>query len=154
MPESWFSGMPDDYRREAWRIATAPAQPAPHLQLKVSLSSLIEAASNYVKPRRTTHSRQILLERIDAARAVLAAHALTPSLSATGNCYDNAVVESFFSTLKREAALGTCTSVRALRAAIGDYIDGWYNPHRLHSSLQYQSPLQYEAQLLQSDRAA
>lgn len=85
---------------------------------------------------------------------VLAAHALTPSLSATGNCCDNAVVESFFSTLKREARLEACPSVRALRAAIGDDIDGWYNPHRLHSSLQYQSPLQYETQLLLSDRAA
>lgn len=87
-------------------------------------------------------------------RQLLQAHGLTPSLSATGNCYDNAVVESFFSTLKRECAFAHCPSVRALRAAIGAYIDGWYNPHRLHSSLGYQSPQQYEAQLRTSARAA
>jgi transposase InsO family protein len=87
-------------------------------------------------------------------RQLLATHDLTPSLSGTGNCYDNAVVESFFNTLKRECDYTSCTSMRALRATLSDYIDGWYNPHRLHSSLDYRSPQQYEAQLRKSARAA
>ena len=78
---------------------------------------------------------------------LLAAHALTPSLSASGTCYDNAVVESFFNTLKRECPVHQETSVRALRLIIGHYLTRWYNAHRLHSSLGYRSPQQYEAQL-------
>ena len=87
-------------------------------------------------------------------RALLAAHEITPSLSAVGNCYDNAVVESFFATLKRECAYRACASVRALRHTISDYIDGWYNPHRLHSSLDYQSPQQYENRIRHAAQAA
>lgn len=87
-------------------------------------------------------------------RDVLAAHRITPSLSAVGNCYDNAVVESFFATLKRECEYRDCTSVRALRHTISDYIDGWYNPHRLHSSLDFQSPLRYEKRIRTSAKAA
>jgi len=126
-----------------------------HLLTTLPQAALQQALAARRRTGPTIHHSDRGVQYVSQAyRAVLAAHALTPSLSATGNCYDNAVVESFFSTLKREARLETCTSVRALRAAIGDYIDGWYNPHRLHSSLQYQSPLQYETQLLQSDRAA
>ncbi len=89
-----------------------------------------------------------------AYQTALVAAGLTPSLSATGDCYDNAVVESFFSTLKCECDFAHCTSMRALRTVVAHYIDGWYNPHRLHSSLHYQSPMQYEARLRHSDRAA
>jgi len=74
-------------------------------------------------------------------------HAI-PSMSRKGNCYDNAAMESFWATLKTEA-FGT--HIPATRAAaitmIFDYITTFYNSKRLHSSLGYMSPLDFEASL-------
>jgi transposase InsO family protein len=68
------------------------------------------------------------------------------SLSRTGDCFDNAVAESFFATLKRELIHRRAWPTRAgLRRALFDYIEGWYNTRRLHSSLGYCSPAEYEA---------
>lgn len=63
----------------------------------------------------------------------------------TGRCWDNALAESCFSTITREL-LGTSAwpSRAAARTAIFDFIEGWYNLHRLHSSLGYLSPADYE----------
>lgn len=66
------------------------------------------------------------------------------SMSGAGNCYDNAVMESFFSTLKTECADGQFESRAQARAAIFEYIEVWYNRQRLHSSLGYLSPLEFE----------
>ncbi|MGW2370013.1 transposase [Streptomyces sp. NPDC001667] len=70
------------------------------------------------------------------------------SVGRTGQCWDNALAESFFATIKREL-LGTCSwPSRALaRTAVFDFIEGWYNSRRLHSSLGYLSPAEYEAAL-------
>ncbi|MET9600553.1 IS3 family transposase [Streptomyces sp. NPDC006459] len=70
------------------------------------------------------------------------------SVGRTGQCWDNALAESFFATIKREL-LGTATwpSRAAARTAIFDFIEGWYNLHRLHSSLGYRSPAEYETAL-------
>jgi transposase InsO family protein len=126
-----------------------------HLLTTLPMAALQAALATRPRQGPTLHHSDRGVQYVSAAyRQLLVAHGLTPSLSATGNCYDNAVVESFFGTLKREGDFASCPSVRALRAAIGDYIDGWYNPHRLHSSLGYQSPLQYEAQLRTLARAA
>src|SRR5262245_19497475 len=78
-------------------------------------------------------------------RALLARHRLRVSMSRAGNCWDNAPVESFFSTLKAEA-LPDRPWVDAHEAvgAIGEYID-FYNRRRLHSSLGFRSPLDFEA---------
>ncbi|WP_326695192.1 IS3 family transposase [Streptomyces sp. NBC_01766] len=67
------------------------------------------------------------------------------SVGRAGQCWDNALAESFFSTIKREL-LGTSAwpSRAAARTAIFDFIEGWYNLHRLHSSLGYLSPAEYE----------
>jgi len=67
------------------------------------------------------------------------------SMSRKGNCWDNAVVESFFSTLKLEL-IYRCKFADhdAARAAIFRYIEGWYNRKRLHSTLGYVSPVEYE----------
>jgi putative transposase len=81
-------------------------------------------------------------------RAVLAAHGVTVSMSRRGDCYDNAVVESFFSTVKRELLERQPWATRAgTTAALGEYIDGWYNPYRRHSHLGYLSPAAFEQQL-------
>jgi transposase InsO family protein len=81
-------------------------------------------------------------------RKTLASHGLIPSMSRTGNCYDNAHIESFWSSLKHELIYRQRFGSRAeARSAIFDYIESFYNRRRLHSSLGYQSPLDFEAQL-------
>jgi transposase InsO family protein len=88
-------------------------------------------------------------------RAALAAAGLTASMSRRGDCWDNAVVESFFATLKTELIHRQAWATRAeVQRAVFRYIEGWYNPHRLHSALGYQSPAQYEATLLTKGRVA
>ena len=67
------------------------------------------------------------------------------SVGRTGECWDNAVAESFFATIKRELIeTRAWPTRRGLRHAIFDYIEGWYNTRRLHSSLGYCSPAEYE----------
>ena len=71
------------------------------------------------------------------------------SMSRRGDCWDSAPVESFFATLKKELLLGVHFATRAhARAALFDYIDGFYNRCRLHSGLGYLTPAQYEARAL------
>jgi putative transposase len=74
----------------------------------------------------------------------LAALQCQVSMSRPGNCYDNAVMESFFATLKTECATSRFTSKAEARTALFEYIEGWYNRQRLHSSLDYLSPVEYE----------
>jgi len=90
-----------------------------------------------------------------AYRAVLAAHGLLASMSRKGDCWDNAVAESFFATLEAELILGADWATRAeARSAIFEFIEVWYNRERRHSSLGYRSPVQYEAEVLSWARAA
>ncbi|MFL5159816.1 MAG: IS3 family transposase [Microvirga sp.] len=78
-------------------------------------------------------------------QAELRKHGIQISMSGKGNCYDNAVVETFFKTLKSELVWRTVFDTRAeAKAAIGRYIDGFYNPVRRHSTLDYVSPVQFE----------
>ena len=68
------------------------------------------------------------------------------SVGRRGECWDNAVAESFFSTIKRELIDARAWPTRSgLRRAVFEYIEGWYNSRRLHSTLGYLSPAQYEA---------
>jgi putative transposase len=79
-------------------------------------------------------------------RALARANGVVLSVGRTGVCWDNAVAESFFATIKRELIDTRAWPTRAgLRAAVFDYIEGWYNTRRLHSSLGYFSPAEYEA---------
>lgn len=66
------------------------------------------------------------------------------SMSRTGNCYDNAAMESFFATLKGECANRRFSTRTEARSVIFEYIEVWYNRQRLHSSLGYLSPVQFE----------
>lgn len=82
-------------------------------------------------------------------RAMLTAHAMDCSMSRVGDCWDNAVAESFFATLKRELADDADWHTRdEARTAVFEYIEVWYNRQRRHSSLDYLSPVVYELQLL------
>lgn len=66
------------------------------------------------------------------------------SMSRVGNCYDNAVMESFFGTLKTECVTRQFASRAEARLTIFEYIEVWYNRQRLHSSLDYLSPVEFE----------
>jgi len=81
-----------------------------------------------------------------AFRRVLSRKGIVQSMSRKGNCWDNACAESFFKTLKTEL-IGRIiyTSRMAAREAIFEYIEVFYNRQRLHSSLDYRTPLEYEA---------
>ena len=73
---------------------------------------------------------------------------MIPSMSRVGDCWDNAVVESFFATLKRELVSRTRWTTRVdAHQALTSYIDLWYNHQRRHSALGYLSPVAYERQL-------
>ena len=75
---------------------------------------------------------------------VLADHCIQVSMSRTGNCYDNAVIESFFATLKTECIDRRYPTRDDARRSLFDYIEVWYNRSRRHSSLDYLSPDEYE----------
>jgi len=80
-------------------------------------------------------------------RQGLRAAGLVPSMSRKGNCYDNAAMEAFWSTLKREAMAESASwSKDRVRRELFEYIEGDYNRSRLHSSLDYQSPVDFENQ--------
>ena len=80
-------------------------------------------------------------------QAALLALGMVTSMSRAGNCWDNAVAESFFATLKTELCNHHRFKTRAeARQAIFEYIEVFYNRERLHSSLDYKSPTAYESQ--------
>jgi putative transposase len=88
-------------------------------------------------------------------RSMLAQHQIISSMSRKGDCWDNAVAESFFATLKKELVKGRKWQTRAeARRDIFEFIEMWYNPRRRHSSLGYRSPAEYEALLALTPRAA
>jgi putative transposase len=83
-----------------------------------------------------------------AYREMLTRHGVLASMSRKGNCYDNAFIESFWSTLKYELVYHRRFATRAeARTAIFDYIETFYNRTRLHSSLAYCSPVAFESNL-------
>jgi putative transposase len=79
---------------------------------------------------------------------------VVPSLGSRGDCYDNAITESFFATLECELLDRSVFRTRTqARTALFDYIEGFYNTHRRHSGLGYLSPAAFERQFRQ-ERAA
>jgi putative transposase len=78
-----------------------------------------------------------------------------PSMGSVGDCYDNAMCESFFATLECELLeRQRFANQVAARLAVFDFIEGWYNSHRRHSSLQYLSPMEFERRWMSSTRIA
>ncbi len=72
-----------------------------------------------------------------------------PSMGSVGDCYDNAMCESFFATLECELLDRTRLRSQAeARRAVFEFIEGWYNPRRRHSAISYLSPLDYERSML------
>ena len=69
------------------------------------------------------------------------------SMSRKGNCYDNAQCESCFSLLKRELGAKVYLSMKEAKSDVFEWIEAWYNTTRLHSSLGYKSPADFEKML-------
>jgi transposase InsO family protein len=78
-------------------------------------------------------------------QSLLARYGIEPSMSRRGNCYDNSPVESFFASLKKECVRARVYKSRyQAKSALFDYIEVFYNRQRLHSSLGYHSPIEFE----------
>ena len=130
-------------------------QVEPHTLLPLPLAALQQAVARrrpaagllHHSDRGAQYQSAAYQQRLQQIGAV-------PSFSAPGNCYDNAVAESFFATLKHECPVTACDSLRAVRLTLFDYLERWYNCRRLHSSLDYVAPLVYETHLPHPERAA
>ena len=104
-------------------------RPAPTRQRASSSTPTGDASTRAVTTRKLARTNGVVL-----------------SVGRKGECWDNAVAESFFATIKRELIDMRAWPTRAgLRRAVFEYIEGWYNTRRLHSSLGYMSPAKYEA---------
>ena len=94
------------------------------------------------------HSDRGVQYASESYRQRLAAAGVVPSMSRRGNCYDNALMESFWSSLKRELVHRVHFATRAAaRTALFEWIEIFYNRERLHSALDYKSPVDFEHQL-------
>jgi transposase InsO family protein len=122
---------------------------APRLDRHLVLTALDRAVAHR-RPRRGLlhHSDRGAEYTSEDYQARLHAAGLRCSMSRKANCWDNAVAESFFATLKRELVHDAHWVTRTqATTALAQYIDGWYNIHRRHSGLGYLSPATYEARL-------
>jgi hypothetical protein len=103
------------------------------------------ATSPVEASRRPLESAQYAAEPY---RQVLERHGIRPSMSRKGNCLDNAPMESFFASLKKEHVHRTRFRTRAAaRAAVFDYLEVFYNRQRLHSALGYRTPAEARASM-------
>jgi putative transposase len=123
-------------------------QTAEHMEASLATGAL-EMALLLRRPRGTRllhHSDRGVQYAGDEYRGLLARHGLTPSMSGRGDCYDNAMMESFWATLKTELVHREDYATREqARGSIVEYIEVFYNRKRLHSSLGYVSPESFEA---------
>lgn len=116
----------------------------------------LEMAVRQRRPQEAVmhHSDRGVQYACDAYQAVLARHGLQTSMSRRGNCYDNAMAESFFGTLKTELVHHQRYTTReAARQSLFEYIEVFYNRRRRHSSLGYMSPWEYEQNLIAGAQA-
>lgn len=120
---------------------------ADHLRTDLVQSALHMAVQHHPPRPDTLHhtDRGSQYTSADCQRDLVQA-GLCPSMSRTGSCLDNAPMESFFATLKRECADDTFSSHREAQLVIFDYIMGFYNHQRKHSALDYLSPVAFAQQ--------
>ena len=121
-----------------WAMAT-------HLQSELVLSAL-NMALYQRRPEDVIHHSDQGAQYTSIAFGERCREAgVRPSMGAAGDCYDNALCESFFATLECELInRRSFRTHKEARLAIFSYIEGWYNPHRRHSSIAYQAPIAYE----------
>ena len=120
---------------------------APHLQAALVEQALLLALGQRLPdPGLLHHSDRGSQFTSHLIQSLLAEHGIQVSMSGVGNCYDNAPMESFFGTLKTECASSPFATRSQARQAIFEYIEVWYNRQRLHSSIGYMAPMEYERQ--------
>jgi putative transposase len=119
---------------------------ADHMRTELTLTALEMAVlQQQPDPGLMHHSDRGSQYTSSEYQQKLTAYNMIPSMSRTGNCLDNAPMESFWATLKRECADEQFASHHAARTAIFQYVMGFYNRTRRHSSLGYETPLTYAA---------
>jgi len=125
---------------------------ADHLRTALALDALTMALGRRRPPTALLHhSDQGIQYASDAYQQVLRTQGIVCSMSRRGNCWDNAVVESFFATLKAELIDRRSWPTRsAVRKAISEYVELFYNAQRLHSSLGYRAPNDFEKMFIRT----
>jgi len=155
--ESWVSDITDIATREGWWYLAAVEDLYSRMVVGWSMdatttSRLVVDALERAVVRRlpgselVAHSDRGSQYASEHYQRLLGSEGITCSMSRRGNCWDNAPMESFFATLKKELVHHEDYPTReAARASIFEYIETFYNRSRRHSTLGYQSPAEYEA---------
>lgn len=122
------------------------------MSTRITATLPLQALRNGLKKRGfpkklTLHSDQGSQYRSKLYQQELKKHGASCSMSRRGNCYDNAPMESFFATFKRELDLKKLQTREETMQAIFEFIEVYYNRKRAHSSLEYKSPEEYESSL-------
>ena len=131
---------------DAWSRKVVGWAMANHLRAELVLDAM-EMAVGQRRPGNVVHHSDQGSQYTSLAFGKRCTEAgVRPSMGSVGDAYDNAMAESFFSTLEAELlSRRRFASQAKARMACFSYIEGWYNPVRLHSSLGYRSPMAYEA---------
>jgi transposase InsO family protein len=125
---------------------------ADHLRTELIEDALLVALGARVPDQGCLHHSDRGCQYASSSyRGLCVANGLTISMSRRGNCYDNAVVESFFGTLKQELVHDArWTTLEETRAALHDYIEVFYNRQRLHSALDYRTPAEVDREAFEA----
>jgi len=160
--EKWVGDIVGIWTDEGWLYLAALLDTYSRLIVGWAMSiyrdeALVEAALRMALVRRALPQAADLIQHTDRGSqytaddylALLKAHGIQVSMSDKGDPYDNAMMESFFSTLRAELTdLERFATRQAARTAVFEYIEVFYNRQRLHSSLGYRSPVAFETALL------
>jgi putative transposase len=130
---------------DAWSRRVVGWSMQPHLRTELVVEAL-EMARGQRRPKDVIHhsDQGSQYTSIEFGRRCREA-GIRSSMGSVGDCYDNALCESFFATLECELLdRRPMRSQAEARMAVFDYLEGWYNPHRRHSALGYLSPAEFE----------
>lgn len=142
-PEGWlyFASVIDLFSRKLIGYAFGR-----HIDASLACEAFKMAIARRKQPKHLIyHSDRGSVYASNRFRELLAQNNITPSMSRKGNCWDNAVAESFFDTLKTEVIYESSFNLMlSYISAIIDWIEKFYNPQRMHSSIGYCSPDEFE----------
>ena len=135
-----------DQKRRRSDCRATPGRPGEHNLRRVDRSDFrlpVTIASSITRVlRRPVETAQYTSEQF---QRLMADHGIACSMSRSGNVWDNAAMESFFSSLKTERTARKVYRTRDdARADVFDYVERFYNPRRRHSTLGYMSPVEFE----------
>ena len=137
---------------DAWSRKVVGWSMANHLRAELVLDAM-EMAVGQRRPKHVIHHSDQGSQYTSVAFGKRCGEAgVRPSMGSVGDAYDNAMAESFFSTLEAELlSRRRFASQAEAKMACFSYIEGWYNPVRLHSALGYRSPMAYEATMQKAE---